>query len=636
MRAPADLDPLDEALRQANHPSLVPVLYQLTGDEQWLGERYRPTRTPGTSVHDDGGLSPEVQQELRAATAEAVRRWAGGTPIAVPGPDPDQLQTLMDICMGEPVDPAYEPMMAEEMGFRPEPVRRVAGSADDFSVLVIGAGVSGMLAAIKLREAGIGHVVVEKNDDVGGTWLENHYPGAGVDTPSFLYSYSFFDHDWSTHFGKRDEVVGYLRDLAAAYDLRPSIRFGTEAVAAEWSSETQRWTVTLERAGLREDVVVHAIITAVGQLNRPKLPVIPGLESFAGRIFHSSDWPDDLDLHGQRLAVIGTGASAMQIVPAVVDEAAAITVFQRSPQWIAPNDVYFTPVPADVHWLMASVPFYREWYRFRLNLTFNDKVHPSLQVDPDWFAPGASINRTNDGHRRFFTAYLEEQLAGRPDLQAKALPDYPPFGKRMLLDNGWYAALRRSHVRLVTEAAAAVTPTGVRAADGTEYPADVIVLATGFQATQILHPMDIRGVDGAALRETWGPNDASAYLGISVPGYPNFFLTCGPQTVLGHGGSYITTAECQVRYIVDALCDMVEQGIGALECRAEVYSEYAERVDEAHGRMIWTHPGMSNWYRNAAGRVVSATPWRIVDYWAMTHHADLADYSAYPRQPVDA
>lgn len=631
----ADLGGLDEALQHANVPTLVPVLFQLTGDERWLSEPYQPTRAPGMSMHDSGGLNPQIRESLRRGTAQAVRRWAEGAPIPEPAPGPERLRQLMNTCMGEPVDPVYEPMMAEEMGFRPEPTRRARASArGDFSVLIIGAGVSGMLASIKLRAAGIEHIVVEKNDNVGGTWLENRYPGAGVDTPSYLYSYSFFDRDWSTHFGKRDEVQGYLEDLAAAYDLRTTIRFGIEAIAAEWDAQTQRWTVTVDQDGRRNEVTANAVITAVGQLNRPKLPRIPGLGEFAGPLFHSSRWPDDLDVTGKRVAVIGTGASAMQIVPAVADKAAGITIFQRSAQWVAPNDVYFTPVPEPVHWLMATVPFYSQWYRFRLNLTFNDKVHPSLQIDPQWPDEERSINKTNDGHRRFFTDYLTEELDGRPDLQAKALPDYPPFGKRMLLDNGWYAALRRPEVELVTEAADEVTPTGVRIADGTEYAADVVVLATGFQATRVLYPMEVRGVGGATLRGVWGDNDASAYLGITVPSFPNLFMTAGPQTVLGHGGSYITTAECQVRYILDALCEMVERGIGALECREDVYAEYTERVDQAHDQMVWSHLGMTNWYRNDAGRVVSATPWRIVDYWRMTHDVDLSDYHATSRRLV--
>ncbi|MHA6793362.1 flavin-containing monooxygenase [Pseudonocardia bannensis] len=619
---------LARAVEHANLPTLVAVLFQLTGDRAWLADPYRPTRSRGMDDNDDGGFPPPVQARIRAAAVDAVLAWADGRPPAVPAPTGDALVELMSLAVGEEVPAEYAEMTAEDMGFAPAPARAPrTGSATGFSVIVIGAGVSGMLASIKLTEAGIDHVVLEKNDDVGGTWLENRYPGAGVDTPSYLYSYSFAPRAWSTHFGKRDEVYRYLRDVAERHDLRRVIRFGTEVTAAEYHAARQRWTV---RTADGQELTANAVITATGQLNRPKVPALPGLDAFRGPIFHSAHWPADLDLTGKRVAIVGTGASAMQIVPAIAGDAAQVTIFQRSPQWAAPNDVYFAPVGDAVHHLMAHVPFYSRWYRTRLAWNFNDRVHPSLQVDPEWEHADRSVNAINDAHRRVFTRYLTAQLEGREDLVAKALPDYPPFGKRMLLDNGWFAALRRDDVELITEAVAEITGTGVRSVAGTEREADVVVLATGFETHKLLHPIDVRGRDGRSIREVWGPEDATAHLGITTAGFPNLFITCGPGTVLGHGGSYITIAECQVRYIVDLLVSMIDGGIGAVECRPEVEAAYVRRHDDAHARMIWTHPGMDNWYRNDAGRVVSTLPWRIVDYWSMTRSADLADFRTEP------
>jgi 4-hydroxyacetophenone monooxygenase len=622
---------LADAMEHANLPSLVAVLYQLTGDRRYLADPYRPTRSRGMEDNDPGGFGPEVQAEIRAAAVDAVLAWAGGRPPAVPAPTGDALLELIELAVGEPVPPEYEAMAAEDMGFT-VPKAPVAPPSD-FRVVVIGAGVSGMLAAIRLAEAGIDHVVLEKNADVGGTWLENAYPGAGVDTPSHLYSYSFAPRRWSTHFGKRDEVLTYLRDVADAHDLREVIRFGTEVASAVYRD--QRWIVTTA-AG--ETLTADAVITAVGQLNRPKIPPLPGLDAFRGPLFHSARWPADLDVTGKRVVVVGTGASAMQIVPAIAERAGHVTVFQRSPQWAAPNDVYFSPIDDAASLLMEHVPFYRRWYRTRLSWNTGDRVHASLQKDPRWEHGDRSVNAVNDGHRRVFTRYVESELAGRADLVAKALPDYPPFGKRMLLDNGWYAALRRDDVDLVTAPVAAVTPTGVRAQDGTETAADVVVLCTGFEAQKPLWPLSITGRDGLTIADVWGPDDADAHLGITVSGFPNLFLTCGPGTVLGHGGSYITIAECQVRYIVEALVGMVENRLGAVEVLPEVHADYAARHDAAHAAMIWTHPGMRNWYRNPAGRVVCALPWRIVDYWGMTRHVDWNEFAVEsrvsPRSPV--
>jgi 4-hydroxyacetophenone monooxygenase len=619
------------AMEHANLPSLVAVLYQLTGDRRYLADPYRPTRSRGMEDNDPGGFAPEVQAEIRAAAVDAVLAWAGGRPPAVPAPTGDALLELIELAVGEPVPPEYEAMAAEDMGFTAP--KAPTAPPSDFRVVVIGAGVSGMLAAIRLAEAGIDHVVLEKNTDVGGTWLENAYPGAGVDTPSHLYSYSFAPRRWSTHFGKRDEVLTYLRDVADAHDLRKVIRFGTEVASAVYRD--QRWTVTTA-AG--EILTADAVITAVGQLNRPKIPPLPGLDAFRGPLFHSARWPADLDVTGERVVVVGTGASAMQIVPAIAERAAHVTVFQRSPQWAAPNDVYFSPIDDAASLLMEHVPFYRRWYRTRLSWNTGDRVHASLQKDPRWEHGDRSVNAVNDGHRRVFTRYVESELAGRADLVAKALPDYPPFGKRMLLDNGWFAALRRDDVDLVTAPVAAVTPTGVRAQDGTETAADIVVLCTGFEAQKPLWPLSITGRDGLTIADVWGPDDADAHLGITVSGFPNLFLTCGPGTVLGHGGSYITIAECQVRYIVEALVGMIENRLGAVEVLPEVHADYAARHDAAHAAMIWTHPGMRNWYRNPAGRVVCALPWRIVDYWRMTRHVDWNEYAVEsrvsPRSPV--
>jgi 4-hydroxyacetophenone monooxygenase len=611
------------------------VMFQLTGDRRWLEDPYRPTRTKGMDDNDRGGFPEHIQSEIRESALRVIEAWSKGTPAAIPAPGPGLLGEMMSICVGEQVPAEYEVMMAEEMGFVEEPARTMPTSqhARDFSVVIIGAGVSGLTAALKLREAGINHVVLEKNSTVGGTWLENRYPGCGVDTPSYLYSFSFFPRQWSGHFGKRDELETYMQQMAEHFDLLPSIHFDTEVIAASYDEASQKWTVAArDRNGVEREYVANAVITAVGQLNRPKMPTLPGMETFEGEIFHSARWPADLDVTGKRVAVVGTGASAMQIVPAIVDRVGHLTVIQRSPQWVAPNANYFRPVSEDVHWLMENVPFYHQWYRCRLVWTFTDKVHESLQIDPSWPHPERSVNAINDGHRRFFTDYILQQLDGREDLIAKSVPSYPPFGKRMLLDNGWFAALRRDHVDLVDGAVSAITPTGIRTADGVEREADVIVFATGFEAQRVLHPIDIRGRDGRSIREVWGEDDASAYLGIATPGFPNLHFVYGPNTNLGHGGSYIWIAESQVRYITDLLKQMVDQGIGEVECRPEVNDEYNRQLDEAHERMIWTHTGMDTWYRNAHGRVVTNMPWRVVDYWGMTRTADLKDFDVQPPQ----
>jgi 4-hydroxyacetophenone monooxygenase len=627
---PVDEGRLRTAVQAANLPTLTMVLFHLTGDRRWLHDPYRPHRSRGLGPNDSGGFPPEVADEIRAAAIAAVGEWSRGVPVAVPAPEPDLLREMLSICMGEDVPAEYEQLMREEMGFAPpapeEPVSATEVADREFSVVVIGAGISGLIAAVRLREAGIPFVILERNDDVGGVWLTNTYPGAGVDTPSYLYSFSFFRRAWSTHFGKRDEMAAYLKDIADHFDLADDIVFGTEAVSAVYDESAQRWDVTARDRDGERIYSASAVISAVGLFNKPKIPDLPGMDTFRGPVFHTAEWPADLDLTGKRVAVVGTGASAMQVVPAIADQVAALTVFQRSPQWVGQCDEYFAPVSEDVHWLMEHVPYYHDWYRFRLAWVFNDRVHASLQIDPNWEHPDRSLNVVNDGHRRYFTRYITEQLAGRPDLIEKCLPGYPPFGKRMLLDNGWFAALKKPHVELITSGVARMTETGVVTAEGEEVDADVVVLSTGFQTHRYLQPLEVVGREGRTLRDVWGDDDATAYLGITTPGFPNLFFMYGPNTNSGAGGSYFFIGESQGRYIVDLLKRMVRDGLGAIESRTDVHDRWVEEIDAAHSRMVWSHPGMSTYYRNSRGRVVSNSPYRVVDYWAMTHDADLADF----------
>ncbi|MFF5259976.1 flavin-containing monooxygenase [Actinomadura viridis] len=630
---PFDEAVLRDALATANLPTLLMVMFQLTGDRTWLRDPYRPQRTRGMSDNDTGGFGPEVQAEIRDAALRILMAWGDGEPAALRMPDEPTIIEMISSCMGEEVPPEFGPMMAEDMrlGAGGGRTRPAVPGAGDFSVVIIGAGISGISAAAELKAAGFGVTLFEKNPDVGGTWWENRYPGCGVDTPSYVYSFSYFPRRWSTFYGKRAEVHEYVREVADAMGVVDLVRFETEVLSAVYDAAAQRWRVTVRSAdGTVEEHVANAVISAVGQLNRPKVPRVPGADTFGGEQFHSARWPEGFDVTGRRVVVIGSGASAMQIVPAVADRVAHLTVVQRSPQWIAPSYNYSSPVPEGVHWLMEHVPFYHTWYRLRLSWLTNDRVHASLKIDPEWPHPERSVNVVNDAHRRSLTKYIVSQLEGRDDLLEKSLPDYPPFGKRMLLDNGWYAALRKPDVDLVTGQVAAIDATGVTTAEGEHIEADVIVYATGFEAKKMLFPLDIRGRSGVSIRELWGDEDARAYLGITVPDFPNLFVMYGPNINLGHGGSYMFFGELQARYITDVCAAMVEGGLGAVEVRRDVHDDYNRRVDEAHSRMIWSHRGMDTWYRNAAGRVVTNSPWRVVDYWAMTREKDLGDFVVEP------
>jgi 4-hydroxyacetophenone monooxygenase len=624
-----DIDPdtLRGALETANLPALLLVLFQLTGDERWIEPPYLPSRRFAMDPNDSGGFSEDTQRKIKTAAFDAIMAWSKGRAPAVPSPSGELLVRLMSTIAAEPVPADYGPMFGEQMGFSKRPSRAPAGgNAKDFRVVVIGAGLGGLMTGIKLKQAGIPFVILEKATSAGGCWWDNGYPGCGVDTPSYLYTFSFFQRNWSRYFARREEILKYIGEIVSEYGLAPHIRYGVEVKSATYDEAACRWRVdAVDSSGTALKFDGNALVSAVGIFSQPKMPDIAGLDRFKGSHFHTARWPANLDIKGKRVALVGSGASAMQILPKIVDEAASVTVYQRSPAWVIPVSNYFDAVPAGTHWLNEHVPFYLVWYRFTLSWTFNDKLHPTLQIDPNWEHQDRSISAVNDRHRKAFTAYLEEQLGDRPDLFAKCLPKYPPWGKRMLIDNGWYAALKRPHVELVTEGVSALTETGVVTQSGAERPADIVAFSTGFESTRYLFPMTIKGIGGRDLREDWQDDDARAYLGITAPGYPNLFIVYGPNTN-GSGGSFLAWSESQVDYIAQILANMIRDGISAVDARKDLHDDYNRRVDAAHARMIWTHPGFSTYYRNSKGRVVVSVPWRVVDYWQMLREARMDDF----------
>ena len=640
--SPADLNVWAEAVAVANVPTLLMVLVQMTGDLRWLEDPFRPSRTRGLGDNDTGGLPETVQDEIRAAALEAILAWTAGKPLAIPTPSAELLVEMMSTSLGELVPIEYAPMIAHDLetgssrrtdvsvvsaGPRPSP-------PPGFEVLIIGSGVSGICAAVRLQEAGIPYTIIEKNDSVGGTWLDNRYPGCGVDVPSHLYSFSFAKNDWSKFFALRDEIHAYLERVADDFGVRRNIRFETEVVAASYDAAAQGWIVEVVGAdGGREELRANVVISAVGAFNKPKMPEIKGVDSFAGPAAHTACWPaEGIDVDGKRVAVIGTGASAMQLVPAIVDRAASVIVFQRSPQWAAPFEQFKKRIPDPLRFLLGALPLYETWYRLRLSWAFNDKIYPALQKDPAWPHPDRAVNAINDGHRRYFTRYIVDELGDRQDLLPKVLPPYPPFGKRMLMDNGWFRTVARDDVELVTERVVEVRPDGVVSESGIEFKADVLVWATGFDVVSFLAPMKVVGRSGATLHEVWDGDDARAYLGAAVPDFPNFFCLYGPNTQFGHGGSLITVMERQMHYLMSLLTEMFSNDVAVVEVTKEVHDRYTDEVDRAHEAMVWTHPGMDTYYRNSRGRVVVNNPFRIVDYWRMTERAHLEEYVTEPKR----
>jgi 4-hydroxyacetophenone monooxygenase len=625
---------LEQITRSANIPTLLMVIYQVTGDPRWLRPPYRPTRSKGLSDHDTGGLPENIQQEIRLAAAGAFHDLQEGKRPAIPWPSPRQTSAMLGVCVGEEVDDSYGVMFSEEFRRRIGAIERVGPGHGEvprgFRVLIVGAGVSGIIAAQRLALMGVPYLIVDTHDAPGGNWLDNSYPGAGVDTPSHLYSFSFAPDDWTKHFELQPGLKAYLGRTFDLIGARPHTRFRTDVVRAQYDERCAAWQVELRgQDGTRETMTFNAIVSAVGILNRPKLPAIAGLESFPGPSFHSACWPSDLDLAGKRVAVIGSGASAMQIVPAIVDEVEQVTVFQRTPPWVAPFEKFEQRIDANARFLLRSFPLYRAWYWLKLYWQFGDKVLDALRKDPDWPYPDRAVNARNDGHREFFTQYIKDELGDRTDLFSKVLPAYPPFGKRILLDNGWYRALCRPNVTLVDEPVVAATPTGVVAGSGAAFDADVLVWATGFEASKFVSTLEIVGRHGATLREAWNDDDARAYLGVTVPGFPNLFLLGGPNSFPG-SGSFMYFMEVQMRYVARLLGAMFVARAPAIDVRQQVFDDYNELLDRTSETTVWTHPGTTTYFRNSLGRLLFVSPFRNVEYWTRAESSSIEDYEIVP------
>jgi 4-hydroxyacetophenone monooxygenase len=626
---------LEAALEEANLPTLLLSLAQLTGDERWLNDPYVPTVPRGPGDHDSGGFSEELQASIRADALRLITDWKAGRLEAAPAPSADRVAEMLEISMGGGLPEGYGPMLAEELGIANRDVEIGAGaSTDQMHVVVIGAGFSGLLAAIQLGRAGIPYTVLEKDETVGGTWYENTYPGCGVDTPTHLYSLSFAQQPgWSRYFAKRPELYAYLEGVAAEYDVKSSIRFGVEVTHAAWDEDAQHWRIrTKDADGATAELTATAIITGTGFFNRPSWPRIDGMDSFAGPTMHTARWDADVQIEGKRVGVIGTGASAMQLVPNIAGVAERVIVFQRSAQWGIPHPNYMRDVTPAAQLLMREVPFYLGWYRARLVWTFGDRLHQHVQWDPDWPHTERSISKVNDRQRQFLTDYIKTELGERQELFEQCLPDYPPYGKRPLLDNGWFRTMARDDVELVTTDIERIESDGVRTVDGELHDCDVLVYATGFKPQQLLTPMEIRGRSGRTIHEAWGEDDATAYLGITMPDFPNLFFLLGPNTFAGHGGSGILTIELEMRYVMELFKLMAEQNIASVDCRQEVHDAYNDELDTALSKTIWAYPGMTTYYRNSKGRIVVPMPWTNVDYWHRTRWPQLDEYHLTPRR----
>ena len=622
---------LKKALEEAHMPSLVLALVHLTGDMDLLRGDIRPQMV---FLSPEDGLTDEQRERVRARALEVLVRHRDD-PQSFYMPSDAELREMLGFLVGDQVPDDYVDFLTSELSLHGEdpyaqPKIEVvpAAARKNFKVLIIGAGMSGLLSAKRLKDAGIDFEVVEKNSDVGGTWLENTYPGCRVDSANHVYSYSFRPQDWPQHFSPQPVLREYFSDTADEYDLRGKISFETEVTTARFDEAERLWHVTtVGKDGREETRTANAVISAVGQLNRPMLPDISGRDSFQGVSFHSAEWQHDQDLSGKRVGVIGSGGSAFQFVPIIAERAASVSVFQRTAPWIVPNEEYFKHVPEGKHWLLNHVPFYAKWFRFSMFWRTAEGLLEAVRAEDGWNRPEESVSAANQMFRDALIENLKEQLDGRPDLLEQCTPDYPPGAKRALIDDGAYLkSLKRDNVQLLTDPVDCITGKGVRMQSGVEHEFDVLVYATGFKASSFLHPMKIYGLGGQELHEAWA-GEPRAYKGITIPGFPNLFCCYGPNTNIVVNGSIIFFSECEVRYILGCLALSLEHDGKALDVRRDVHDQYNQWIDEGNRGMAWGQSGVNTWYKNASGRITQNWPFTLLEFWQQTRAPDPEDYN---------
>jgi 4-hydroxyacetophenone monooxygenase len=551
-------------------------------------------------------------------------------------PDTETLRALMVVVNGG------ETLADEEFGvrkyipaFEPFPwgAKWRNGPAkipDDFLVAIVGTGFSGIGMAVQLEMLGIPYVVFERRHELGGVWSINTYPDARVDTPSAMYTFSFEKaFPWTEYFAKQPEVRAYLEHVARKFQVYEHIRFHHEVKGGAYEESSSTWSLdVVDQTGRHKKVRANFVINATGLFASPKELDVDGVQAFKGELVHSTEWSKHHTAVGKSVAIIGNGSTGVQLLQAVANEASHVHVFQRTPQWITPRERYGDPVSAEIRWLNENMPYYWNWTRYTEAIPVID-LYGYLLPDREWQAQGGFFNEQNDALRESLTNYISTQLQGRTDLIERLTPNYPPFARRMIVDNGWYRSLLRDNVELVTTPISQITANGIVTSDGKMRSLDMIISAVGFSVEKYVWPADYVGVGSVHLQDRWDEVGIRAYLGMMVYGFPNFFIMYGPnsQSVSGGGATLPPQVEMWSNYIAKIIVASIENGCAAADVRREAFEKYNERLDETANELIWLvdKSSLGRNYYVINGRLQVNVPWRYLDWHEMLSKPNFDD-----------
>jgi len=622
-----DVAALKQALLEADTPTLLMAYTHLSHDDELL-EAFRPHIRPVMFGAND--IPEELEARLHAKLIDVVTAPAPAT-ADKPLPEP-LMHRMLEVYTGEPVAPEYVPMLLEQSGMtgvQGVDLAQRAPAPEGFKVLIVGAGLCGIAAGVRFQEAGYDYEIIERNDEVGGTWYHTNYPGLAVDTPSHYYSYSFeLNANWRHYFTRGYNNQDYLLHTARKYGVRDRVTFGFDVVSAVWDADGKMWDVTIRstKDGSAQTRRVNAFVTAAGFLREPKPIDIPGHETYSGISMHSAKWQSDVSLEGLRIGVIGTGASSMQLSTSLAKIAKHLTVFQRLKRWVMPVPHLNAEVPEGAKWAMRHIPHYAQWYRLITYWWTSDGLYPSCVIDPEWPHPGRSVSAENDQLRERLLDYIDTQLADYPELKPKVTPDYPAGGTRYCMDAGWFDMLKMDHVELEDSGIERIVENGILTKDGRLIELDAIVYATGYTG-RIITAMHIEGVDGQTIEEIWrDPDEIKAHRGFMLPGFPNLFMIGGPGSVPGHGAGVNMLAENQANMILGCFDLMAKAGARAFEVKRESFDRYNDDADDQLRRMIWNHPSIRHRHATPKGRLLGYYPWRLIKAWEDSRRPDPSEY----------
>jgi 4-hydroxyacetophenone monooxygenase len=599
---------IDDAVSYASPLILRGLLYQLTGDKS-LRDLPVGTVPAGFRGEAPAITDPEAISTIREKAAAYLKVWRdAGAPEPQIGP-PERLPLAMELALGSPIPEAERAMWIEQLALDPM-VRGLEWKKtpdrqrlQEFRVIVIGAGMSGLNVAAQLKHAGIPFTVLEKNGEVGGTWHENRYPGARVDSPSRTY-FNAFSTEFELPNGYCPQEVNerYFNWVADRFALRDNIAFNTEVRSMEWDEASATWTIEVDGPNGAQRLHAKVVMPCIGFLNRPNVPDIEGAETFAGPQFHTARWPGDLELTGKRVAVIGSGATSYQMMPVLSKQAAHTTLFMRTPRWCVETPGYLKPFAPQITWLDRNFPFLVNFNR----LSASWRARPEALMGQISLDKDGRASADNERMRAYCLGLLQRKFADRPDLLAKMQPELPPMSSRPIVvdsDDNIYDALLRDDVTLVTESIERIAPRGAQTADGTLYEADVIVYATGFRANDYLWPMDIRGLGGRSLGELWSRDGARAYIGTMLPSFPNLFVIYGPNmNPFGTGLSVTDLQEMQTRFALKCIEQLVTGKQRSVDVTHDAYERFNAELDRRQAGMVYTDPRITNYYLNEFGR----------------------------------